>query len=170
MGTEYDAILKSIKTFMENNGSKEVEGELNKEREIEQHLQAINQMISDPEQNFEDSTQGLEAVRDACESVTHGKYLPAKAEAAALSVLVDDMKIENFPETIRPKGIEIKGYLDDISAQLQRVNCVVNELAKKVSQSVVRQSVSQSVNRSVSQLSKGKEEIKSQKTRRVSQV
>ena len=151
MGTSYDNILKSIKTYMEQNGAKDVEGELNKVREIEQHLQAINQMIVDPEQKAEDSSQCLEAVRDACESVAYGGYLPAKAEAAALSELVNNMKIENFPETIRPKGIEIKGYLDEISAQLQRVNGVVSELAKKVSQSasqsVSRQSVSQSASK-----------------------
>lgn len=151
METSYDGILKSIKTYMEQNGATEVEGELNKVREIEQHLQAINQMILDSEQRVEDNStsQGLEVVRDACRSVAYGGYLPAKAEAAALSDLVNNLKIENFPETLRPKGIEIKGYVDEIRAQLQRVNNVVNELAKKVSHSVSQSAVS--IRKSVSQ-------------------
>jgi len=151
METSYDGILKSIKTYMEQNGAKEVEGELNKVREIEQHLQAIDRMIHDQEQRVEDNSQGLEAVRDACKSVAYGDYLPAKAGAAALSDLVNNMNIENFPETIRPKGIEIKGYVAEICVQLERVNNVVNELAKKVSQSVSQSVGSQSVNQSVSQ-------------------
>lgn len=132
METSYDSILKSVKTYMEQNGAKDVEGELNKVREIERHLQAINQVILNPEQRPEDQSQGLEAVRNACKSVAYGDYLPAKAEAAALNELVNKINNGNLPETIRSQGIEIKGYVDDIRGQLERVDNVVNELAKKL--------------------------------------
>ena len=149
MEVSYDSILKSIETYMAKKGTTAVEGDLNNVRKIEQHLQDINQLILDPEQRAEDEGQGLEAVRDACKSVAYGDYLPTKAEATALTQLVNNIKIENLPESIRPKGIEIKGYVDDISAQLQRINNVVNELTKKVGQSLSH-SVSQLVSQSVS--------------------
>lgn len=133
MGTPYDILLKSVKIYLEKNGAKEFEGELNKVREIEKHLQAINQVMRDMEQGVEDKSPGVVAAQEVCETLVYGNYLPTKTEAAALTKIVNSMKIEKFPESIRPKGIEIKGYVDEITAQLKRVSNVINEIAKMVS-------------------------------------
>ena len=136
MATSFDSILKRVRTYMEQNGATNVEGRMNKVREVEQHLQAIQQVILNQEQRPENQSQGLEAARDACRSVAHCDYLQTIAEQAALRNLLDEMNIENLPETIRPKGIEIKGYVDDGRAQLKEIDNVVKELVKKVSHSL----------------------------------
>lgn len=133
MGTAYDTLLNSVKIYLERNGAKEFEGELNKVREIEKHLQALNYAMRYMEQAVNYKRPGVVAAQEVCETVVYGNYLPTKTEAAALTKIVNSMKIEKFPESIRPKGIEIKGYVDEITAQLKRVSNVINEIAKMVS-------------------------------------
>ena len=129
MENSFDSFLGSIKIFMvkiEGFG-KDFEGKMNIMREIEHHLQGINQL------RIEDKNQAVVAVRDACKLVVYSRYVEAETKTTALAKIHSKMDIEKFPESLRPKGIEITGYVDEIMAQLQRVTNVINEIAKMVS-------------------------------------
>ena len=135
METSFEQILKSVKILLEKNGAfgKEFERQLNIIREIEHHIQVINQLVFDEEQTGEGKTQDVLVLREVCVTLVYGFYIPVKAEATALTKLVNSMKIEDFPELIRPIGHEIKGYIDKIRVQLQKVDVMIEEIAKMVS-------------------------------------
>ena len=135
MENSFENILKSFEILLEKYGAygKEFQRQLNRIREIENHVQAINQLTHDEEQPAEGKIQYVMIVLQLCEAVAYGLYIPAKAEATALTKIVNSMKIEDFPESIRPIGLEIKGYVDEITAQLQSVDDKINEIAEMVS-------------------------------------
>ena len=135
MENSFEDILKSFKILLEKCGAfgKEFERQLNKIRKIENHVQAINQLTQDEEQPAEGKTQYVMIVLHVCKAVVYGLYIPAKAEATALTKIVNSMKIEDLPESLRPIGFEIKGYVDEITAQLQSVDHTINKIAEMVS-------------------------------------
>ncbi len=112
--------------------SEKLEEKLNNVREIEQHLVAVNQIANTEQQS--DENQGVVAVRDTCTAIMYGSYIKENTDAVGLEDMVKKMEIEkSFPKSIRPKGYEIKGYLDDIKAQLEGVDNLIKEIDKMVS-------------------------------------
>lgn len=128
---EFDAFLKSAETFVKKIDAakeKEFEWKMNKLREIEHHMQAINSLAPTEE------NEGVVIARYTCEHVLYSKYVEAESKATVLSKAVSDVEIsENLPESLRVKGTEIKAYVDEIKAHLQKVSNVIGEIAKMVS-------------------------------------
>ena len=135
MENSFENILKSVQILLEECGAsgKEFERQLNKIREIEHHTQVINQLILDEEQPVEGKAQDVMIVLHVCNTVAYGLYIPVKAEATALTKIVNSMKIEDFPESKRPIGLEIKCYVTEIAAELQSVDNTINDIEEMVS-------------------------------------
>ena len=135
MENSFENILKSVQILVEECGAfgKEFERQLNKIREIEHHIQAINQLIHDEEQPVEGKAQDVMIVLHVCNAVAYGLYIPVKAEATALTKIVNSMKVEDFPESKRPIGLEIKCYVTEIAAELQSVDNTINDIEEMVS-------------------------------------
>ncbi|KAL9974631.1 hypothetical protein ACROYT_G011691 [Oculina patagonica] len=133
MEGSFESILESTKELLKKNEilSKILEEKLNKVCEIEQHLEVINQ-ICDMES---DENQGVGAVRDTCKALAYGGYLKEKTDAAGLEHVVKKMEIEKFPESIQPKGYEIKGYVEQIAVQLEKVDNLINEIGEMIQES-----------------------------------
>ena len=134
MENSFENIFKSVQILLEECGAfgKEFERQLNKIREIEHHIQAINQLIHDEEQSVEGQAKDVMIVLHVCNAVAYGLYIPAKAEATALTKIVNSMKIEDFPESKRPIGLEIKCYVKEIEVELQSVDNTINEIVEMV--------------------------------------
>lgn len=127
----FDDFLKSAETFVKRIDAvkeKEFEWKMNKLREIEHHMQAINSLAPTEE------NEGVVIARYTCEHVLYSKYVEAESKATVLSKVVSGVKIsENLPESLRVKGTEITGYADKINEHLQKVSNVIGEIAKMVS-------------------------------------
>ena len=133
MEETFESLFDSTKLLLKkyNILDKKCEEKLNKVREIEQHLQAVNDICKTelhPEEN-----QGAMTVKNTCTAVAYSGYIKEKTDAAGLADTVSKMKIETFPESIQPKGYQIKGYIEDIIAQLEEVEDLINKIEKMVS-------------------------------------
>ncbi len=133
MEASVDSIFDSTKMLLKNNKilSKKIEENLIKVREIEQHLEAINQNCDTEQQS--DENQGVVAMKNACTAVVYGSYIKEKTDAAGLALAVKKMEIDKFPESIQPKGYEIKGYVEEIAAQLEEIDNLIKDVEKMVS-------------------------------------
>lgn len=110
--------------------AEEIAENLNNVRDIEQHLVAVNQIYDTEEQS--DENQGVVAVRDTCTAVVYGSYIKEKTDAAGLAHVVKKMEIEKFPESIQSKGYEIKGYVEEIAAQLEEADNLIKDVNNMV--------------------------------------
>ena len=129
MEATFESIFDSTKMLLKKNNilDKTCEERLNKVREIEHHLQAVNDICKT------ELRQDAMTVKNTCAAVAYGGYIKAKTDAAGLADTVNKMKIETFPESLRPKGYEIKGYIEEMIAQLEEVEDLINKIEKMVS-------------------------------------